>query len=271
MPRGLMDRYLPIADYAVIGCTRSIALVARGGSIDWLCWPRFDSESIFGRILDAEKGGCFALHPAIPFESKRRYVDGTNVIETTFSTASGTARLIDLMPVMTEEEKSRRLSPFRQLLRRVELLEGEMPFVVTYQPRPDYGRITPALTIRGDSVHCEWGPRVLNLRSDAAFAVDAGSANARFTLRAGESRTFALGFDDHTPSVLASLGVEAVAEIERTIAFWRGWSQQLTYQGPYRDLVLRSALVLKLLTYAPSGAIVAAASLLSVMRSRSGK
>jgi GH15 family glucan-1,4-alpha-glucosidase len=255
-----VERYIPIADYAVIGCTRSIALVSRGGSIDWLCWPRFDSESIFGRILDAEKGGYFAIRPAIPFESKRRYLEGTNVIETIFTTASGVLRLLDLMPVMTEEEKGKRLSPFRQLLRRVEVIDGDVPVIVTYEPRPDYGRITPRLSLRGDSVSCAWDARVLNLRSDAKFNIDRGTAIARFTLGKGESRTFALGFDDHTPAVLASLGDEASAEIEGTIAFWRTWSDQLTYDGPYRDLVLRSALVLKLLTYAPSGAIVAAAT-----------
>jgi GH15 family glucan-1,4-alpha-glucosidase len=255
-----IDRYLPIADYAVIGCTRSVALISRSGSIDWLCWPRFDSPSVFGRILDAEKGGYFAIRPSIAFESKRRYLEGTNVIETTFTTASGTVRLLDLMPVMTEEEKGKRLSPFRQLLRRVEVIDGEAPLIITYQPRPDYGRVTPALSVRGESVSCAWGARVLNLRSNEKFVVEGGMAMARFTLHAGESRTFALGFDDHTPAVLASLGDEATAEIERTIGFWRTWSDQLTYEGPYRDLVRRSALVLKLLTYAPSGAIVAAAT-----------
>jgi GH15 family glucan-1,4-alpha-glucosidase len=253
-----LDRYLPIADYAVVGCTRSVALISRAGSIDWLCWPRFDSESIFGRILDAEKGGFFAICPAIPFEARRRYVDGTNVIETTFTTESGVARLLDLMPVMTEEEKGKRLSPFRALLRRVEVIDGEVSLEVVYTPRPDYGRITPDLAIRRDSVYCAWGARVLNLRSDAAFTVDGGTATACVSLHAGESRTFALGFDDQTPAVLPALGDEATAGIERTIDFWRKWSAQLTYEGPHRDLVLRSTLILKLLTYAPSGAIVAA-------------
>jgi GH15 family glucan-1,4-alpha-glucosidase len=255
-----LNRYVPIADYAAIGCTRSIALVSRGGSIDWLCWPRFDSESVFGRILDAEKGGYFAIQPAIPFASKRRYLEGTNVIETTFTAASGIVRLLDLMPVMTESEKQKRLSPFRQLLRRVECVEGDVPIVVTYAPRPDYGRVTPSLKVRSDSVSCAWRARVLNLRSDAAFIVEGNTATANFNLRPGESRTFALGFDDHTPVVLASIGDEANAEIEETIGFWREWSGQLTYDGPYRDLVLRSALALKLLTYTPSGAIVAAAT-----------
>lgn len=255
MAETVAQQYSPIADYAAIGCTRSVALISRGGSIDWLCWPRFESPSIFGRLLDAEKGGFFAIHPANEHEARRTYLDGTNVIETTFTTSSGTARLLDLMPVVTEEEKKTRLSPFRQLLRRIEIVDGEMPIEVVYAPRPDYARITPRLEQRGDSIHCAWGPRVLNLRSDAKFDIDQGAARARIVLHAGESRTFALGFDDHTPAVFPRLGD---ADIEATIGYWRRWSSQLTYDGPHRALVLRSALVLKLLTYAPSGGIVAA-------------
>jgi GH15 family glucan-1,4-alpha-glucosidase len=246
---------VPIADYAAIGCTRSVALVSRAGSIDWLCWPRFDSPSIFGRLLDAGKGGFFSIHPGIDHEARRQYLEGTNVIETIFTAASGRARLLDLMPVMTEDEKRTTLSPFRQLLRRIEVIDGELPVEVIYAPRPDYARITPRLQHRGDSIHCGWGARVLNLRSDATFGIDDGTAIASFTLKAGQSRTFALGFDDHTPAVLPSITDDA---IERSVTFWRDWSSQLTYDGPHRALVLRSALVLKLLTYAPTGAIVAA-------------
>jgi GH15 family glucan-1,4-alpha-glucosidase len=246
---------VPIAGYAAIGCTRSVALVSRGGSIDWLCWPRFDSPSIFGRLLDIDKGGFFAIHPAIDHEANRRYLDDTNVIETTFTTKSGTARMLDLMPVMTEDEKRVTLNPFRQLLRSIEVIDGEIPIEVTYAPRPDYARITPRLSQRGTSIHCGWEAKVLNLRGDAQFEIGDGTAIARFTLKAGQSRTFALGFDDHTPAVLPSITDDA---IERTVKFWRDWSSQLTYDGPHRALVLRSALVLKLLTYAPTGAIVAA-------------
>ena len=252
-----MTEPVPIADYAAIGCTRSVALVSRGGSIDWLCWPRFDSPSIFGRLLDVDKGGFFAIHPGIEHDAQRRYLDATNIIETTFTSSSGTARLLDLMPVMTEEEKRVTLSPFRQLLRRIEVIDGEVPIEIMYAPRPDYARIAPPLQQRGDSIHCGWGARVLNLRSDATFEIDDGTATARLTLKKGESRTFALGFDDHTPAVLPPIDDDA---IERTVKFWRGWSSQLTYDGPHRALVLRSALVLKLLTYAPTGAIVAAAT-----------
>ncbi|HKS24655.1 MAG TPA: glycoside hydrolase family 15 protein [Thermoanaerobaculia bacterium] len=243
-----------IADYAVIGDTRSIALISRRGSIDWLSWPRFDAPSIFARLLDVEKGGHFSIAPPVPFTVKRRYIDDTNVLETTFTCDGGEATLIDLMPVMTEEEKTRRLTPFRQILRRVECVRGEVPLRVEFVPRPDYARITPRLELRDHRVHCAWGARVLNLRSDARFDE---RGIAEFTLRAGERRTFVLGYDDHSPAVFAPLDDDAV---ERSIEFWRNWSSQLAYKGPYRDMVMRSALVLKLLTYAPSGGIVAAAT-----------
>ena len=173
------------------------------------------------------------------------------MLETTFETDGGAAKLVDLMPVMSEEEKRTRLTPFRQLLRRITCVRGEMEIEAVYAPRPDYARITPRLEQRGDRLVCEWGARVLNLRSDVAEWTD---GVARFTLRAGESRTFALGYDEHTPAVLPRLD----EPVDATVAFWREWSSQLDYRGPYRDLVLRSALVLKLLAYAPSGGIVAA-------------
>jgi GH15 family glucan-1,4-alpha-glucosidase len=180
------------------------------------------------------------------------------VLETTFRTSRGTARLVDLMPVMREEAKRSRLAPFRQLLRRIEVVDGEVDIDVLYEPRPDYARVVPPLSIRRDAIHCRHGVSVLHLRSDTKFEVDGGTARASFTLRAGERRDFALAYDDHAPAVMPHIGDEATAEIDATLSFWREWSAQLEYDGPYRDAVMRSALVLKLLTYAPSGAIVAA-------------
>ena len=130
-----MNPYPSIADYAVIGCTRSAALISRGGSIDWLCWPRFDSQSIFARILDHRRGGFFAIRPAGEFRSTRRYIPRTNVLETTFECKSGKAKLIDLMPVMREEDKRRFLTPFRQILRRIEGVEGEVASITTLERR----------------------------------------------------------------------------------------------------------------------------------------
>src|SRR5438132_5095524 len=254
-----MSRYRTIAEYAIIGDTRSAALISLQGSIDWLCWPRFDSRSIFGRILDHDRGGYFSIQPAVSFQVKRRSLDRTNVLETTFETESGVARLLDLMPVMREEEKKKRLTPFRQLLRRVEVTEGQVPLVAHFEPRPDYARTIPKIQSKQrDIIYCDQGATVFHLRSEAAFSCADGTAQATFTLRRGERRYFALGFDDHAPAVFPNIGAPADEEIDRTIEFWREWSSNCTYDGPHADRVLRSALVLKLLSYAPSGAIVAA-------------
>ena len=253
-----MSDYSPIADYGVIGDTRAAALVARNGSIDWLCWPRHDSRSVFAALLDAKRGGCFRITPATKFRASRRYVGETNVLETTFEVDGGVARLTDVMPVMREEEKHHRLTPFRQLLRRIECVEGEVPIEVHYEPRPDYARSRISLRPRFDTICCEQGATVMHLRTDAAMRIDDSVASASITLHAGERRDFALSFDDHTPAVFPHIGDVATEEIERTLDFWRDWSSQLRYDGEYRDHILRSALVLKLLTYAPSGAIVAA-------------
>src|SRR5258708_19695722 len=157
----------PIADYALIGDTRSAALISSHGSIDWLCWTRFDAGSVFARILDAQRGGFFAIHPVVPYTTKRRYLDASNVLETTFTTDSGAVRLLDLMPVMREEEKARHLSPFRQLLRRVEGLGGEVPVVATYVPRPNYGPPVPPLTPRTEGTPSTHRPTVYHFPPDA--------------------------------------------------------------------------------------------------------
>jgi GH15 family glucan-1,4-alpha-glucosidase len=247
-----------IADYAVIGDTRACALISRGGSLDWLCWPRFDSRALFAALLDAQRGGRFLIQPAVAFTAKRRYVGDTNVLETTFTCDGGTAKLIDLMPVLREEDKRHILAPFRQLLRRIEVVEGEVPFVVHYAPRPSYARGLPKLQRIRNGIFCVAGPTVVHLHGDAELHIDGSDAHGRITLRAGQRCDFALAFDDHTPAVYPAYGEQGNVEIERTLGFWREWSSQFAYEGDYAEAVRRSALVLKLMTYAPSGAIVAA-------------
>ena len=250
--------YLPIADYAIIGCTRSAALISRAGSIDWLCWPRFDSPSIFARILDHDRGGFFSIRPAGEFRSTRRYLPRTNILETTFECDSGAVTLIDLMPVQLQQDKRKLLRPFRQILRRIEGLRGEVPIEVQFSPRPNYARSPQNLIARRDTIVCEHIPMVLHLRSDVHFDVNGADATARLILKEGERHDFALAFDDHAPAIFPRIGDEATSEIARTIEMWKQWCSQFKYEGTYQDEVLRSALVLKLLSYAPSGAILAA-------------
>ncbi len=253
--------YAPIGDYALIGDCRSAALVSNRGSIDWLCLPRFDSPSLFAAILDREKGGRFAVRPAAGFEATRRYVPDTNVLETTFTTETGRVRLLDLFPVASEEEKERVLLPERQVLRAVECLDGEVEVEVVCDPRPEYGLEIPRLTDRGAlGFWYEHAAAALCLRSEIPVAEREGLPGVRGseTLRAGERRYVSITFTDGEPAVLPTFGEEAERRIESSLEWWRRWAATCRYDGPHRDHVVRSALALKLLTFAPSGAVVAA-------------
>src|SRR5215212_9099149 len=161
------DAYPPIGDYALIGDGRSAALVSRAGSLDWLCWPRFDSPSIFAALLDTERCGRFQVRPTGTFRSERRYLPDTNVLETVFHTSSGTIALRDLMPVASEEHKRAVLIPEHEVLREIEGLAGQVEVEVVYTPRPDYGRKHPNLTARGAfGLWCELPSGALALHTD---------------------------------------------------------------------------------------------------------
>jgi GH15 family glucan-1,4-alpha-glucosidase len=241
--------YAPIEDYAVIGDGRTAALVARDGSIDWLCLPDVDSASVFGAILDAERGGAFAVRPTDRFEVERRYVDVTNVLETTFRTAGGTARLIDAMTLVPPG----RLTPLREVVRKAECCEGEVELEWAVAPRFDYGR-------RHGRVEPRDG-RVFFTHRDLALALSVWgaepAAHGRVRLASGDQVLFSLAAADRQPVVLPGRR-DTEERLEYTSAFWRRWSADKEYDGPWRDAVIRSALVIKLLVYAPSGAIIAA-------------
>ncbi len=250
-----------IADYAIIGDCRSAALVSRWGAVEWLCWPRFDSPSVFAAMLDRDRGGSFTVHPTGPFEVSRRYVEGTCVLETTFRTPTGVLVLTDLMPVASEHDVRRELAPEREILRRLACTEGVVEVRATCDPRPDYGRVVPRPRSRGVlGTWYEHLGRALVLRSDGALhlAGDRAALSASETLRAGDVRYLSLVCATGEPAVLPPLGAHAERRVQRSIEWWRAWAARCTYDGPYRDAVLRSALTLKLMEYAPSGAVVAA-------------
>ncbi|MGA7614986.1 MAG: glycoside hydrolase family 15 protein [Thermoanaerobaculia bacterium] len=251
--------YPPISDYALIGDSRSSALVSSSGSIDWCCWPRFDSPSVFARILDWEEGGYFRITPTSTFRTSRRYLEATNILETTFHTEGGKATLTDLMPALSGDEKRRILVPFREIVRRVEGVDGEVQLRMDFVPRPKYSRSGVRLKKRSAfDVAASTPGELLDLRATVPLELEQGRASATFVLKRRERQYFSISYSNEGPAVLPSVGERAEEILRLSTDFWRKWSGHLEYSGPYRDLVVRSALVLKLLTYAPSGAIIAA-------------
>ena len=250
-----------IGDYAIIGDSRSAALISKGGSLDWLCLPRFDSSSLFAAILDRDKGGRFVVCPAGDFTVHRRYLPDTNVLETTFETESGRLTVTDLIPVASEAEKRRELWPEHQVLRRVDCLEGQVEVRVLCDPRPDYGRIVPSLRRRGElGLWYEHRAEAMLLRSEIPLDIDgdAPGAEGRETLKEGDRRWLGLVYSHREPAVIPTFGEDADRKLESTVRWWRRWAERCDYEGTHRDHVVRSALTLKLLTYAPSGAVIAA-------------
>jgi hypothetical protein len=185
---------LPIADYALLSDCRSAALVSRSGSIDWLCFPRFDSPSVFGRILD-DSAGHRSIRPADgrPYATTRRYVDDSLVLETTFSTANGSVTLMDGLRVgRNERGHNLGAGAVSTVLRRAVGVVGSVDLELEYTPRPEYGLVSPALYPEMDGLTTRGGATVMRLSSPAPLEIDGFTARARFSLRAGETLSFAL-------------------------------------------------------------------------------
>ncbi|GHG92498.1 glycoside hydrolase family 15 protein [Streptomyces rubradiris] len=248
-------RYLRIADHGLIGDLRSVALVGTDGTIDWYCCPSFDSPSVFAAILDAERGGRYELAAAVPARTKQFYFPDTNVLITRFFTDEGVGEVQDFMPVGCEEslEVSR-----HRLIRRVVCVRGTVPFRALIAPRFDYGAAPHALRTADGMVFFESPVLSLALTSTVAVETDGRDARAEFKLTEGETAVFALDQLGARVPPRACAHAEAEHEFNATVAYWRRWLHQSRYRGRWREMVHRSALTLKLLTYAPTGAIVAA-------------
>jgi GH15 family glucan-1,4-alpha-glucosidase len=247
-------RYLPIRDYAVIGDGRTAALVGRDGSIDWLCLPDLDSPSVFAGLLDDARGGRLALGPEDPHEVTRRYVPGTNVLETTFTTARGVVRVADALALPDD-----RLGPLRELTRRVEGLAGRVRMRWRAEPRFGYAMPPTRIARRGTIPVAVCGADAVSLQAWEAGRVDVDDEGFGGVFEAVEGRRalLALGAAHGEPLVFPSR--DAVERrLDTTVDFWRAWGAARAYEGPWKDAVLRSALTLKLLVYAPSGAVAAA-------------
>jgi GH15 family glucan-1,4-alpha-glucosidase len=249
--------FLPLDAYGALGDGRSIALSGADGSIDWWCIPSIDSPPLFDRLLDPQRGGFFAITPGEPFESEQRYREDSNVLETIFTTASGRARIVE-----SHNSSSAGRLPWAELARRVEGTEGTVRFDVriVFSRRDD--SISPYRSVIGgrDVFHAG---RVLGLflhgdRVKIEERAD-GGIRAHLVVHEGQRETLALVAGEDEPLVVPPIE-DIDARIDTSDEAWRAWTRQIRYDGPYRPLLLRSALSLKLLLYSPGGAIAAAAT-----------
>jgi GH15 family glucan-1,4-alpha-glucosidase len=254
------DAYPPIADYGFIADCHSSALVSKTGSIDWCCMPRLDSRSCFGRLLDWNKGGYCQTVPSAAFETSRRYIENTLVLETIFRTATGEVRLTDCFPM----RRGGQHNPHRQILRVVEGLRGSVELNLTVSPRFDYGSVRPWIRKKGENHFVAIGgcdgllisgdfPMHMRHRHDLA-----GSC----IIEEGERRRISILYRKPEDLDEGLVAVPDTPELDRrldeTIGWWRSWSSKGRFEGPYEGLVRRSAIVLKGLSNAPTGAIAAA-------------
>ena len=253
-PVARINGYLPIGDYAAIGDGRTVALVGADGAIDWMCLPELDAPSSFAAILDAERGGRFALCPAIPFTVRRAYAPQTNVLETTFETEQGSVRVTDALTLDSSQG-----TPWRELVRKVEGIRGEVPMRFSCRPAFEFAQQPADWTSQADVWICRDGRlQVALLGWDVGEITAEESALAgEFTLKPGDDALLVL-----LASAAPTLPLPSRAAIERRLGdthhVWRSWVRRHSYEGPWTDAVERSLLALRLLADGRSGAIAAA-------------
>ncbi|HEV2117303.1 MAG TPA: glycoside hydrolase family 15 protein [Terriglobales bacterium] len=253
--------YRPIKDYAVIGDTHSAALISSEGSLDWACLPHFNSGAVFLRLLDDDKGGYCAIVPRVVKSRLRRYLPSTNILETTFTTASGVLQLTDFMPVRRRRELTHTgqdVDSDHQIVRLLRCISGTVEAAIELRPTFDFARAKAKIEARD-------GILVFRSRHDEMHVLGAvfqaqgdDKVSARVYLRAGEATFVGLRHSKPGNPIIPMDLPRAEALLEETREYWETWLQSSHYRGPYRDSVLRGALVSKLLTFEPSGAIVAA-------------
>ena len=246
--------YQPIEDYGIIGDLHTAALIGKNGSIDWLPFPRFDSPSVFAAILDDRKGGFFRICPTDGEAGRKQvYWPDTNILVTRFLGNDGAGEIVDFMPMHAGDPDTRKT----RLIRRVSALRGTMKFRLECQPAFDYGRGKHTTRIVHGGAHFHTDGLGMTLSSGIRLQHAESGVAAEFTLQEGKTRTFEFcatrkGTHDAVPDA------ESEALFRETVAYWRRWVSKSTYHGRWREMVTRSALALKLLTYQPTGAIVAA-------------
>ncbi|GAA1389932.1 glycoside hydrolase family 15 protein [Catellatospora chokoriensis] len=253
---------VPIADHALLSDCHTAALVTRHGSVDWLCCPRFDSPSVFGRLLD-DDAGHWSIRPLGPFTATRRYLDQTLVLETTFHTPTGTLAVTDAMAVGPNEHPhghSLGVGAPHMLVRAVSCRDGEVSMRLRFEPRAEYGLLRPLMSQVPGGLNVRGGPEWLMLSSPMPLTCATGSAYGEVTLRVGDELLFALHRSTWGLEPARIWTQEEIADwMTVTVQSWRAWSKlHQNYEGPWRELVHHSGRVLQGLTFRPSGAIVAA-------------
>jgi GH15 family glucan-1,4-alpha-glucosidase len=253
------QEHLLIEDYAFISDMQSCALISRDGSVDWLCWPRFDSAACFCALLHNETAGSWSIRPSENVLGiERRYRKDTLILETTYRCQGGSVTVVDCLAV--EEAIPGEPSPEHVFVRLVSGVEGEVPMQMQYRPRLDYGSIVPWFREHDGIIEAVGGPDALDLASSLHLEVDGGAVQCGFSVGEGDEIPFVLSYHPSHRETPVPDPSRADSLIERTARFWTGWSGACSYQGPWRDHVVRSLLTLKALTFAPSGGIVAAAT-----------
>jgi GH15 family glucan-1,4-alpha-glucosidase len=249
--------YQPIEDYGIIGDLHSVALVGKNGSIDWLCFPYFDSPSVFAALLDDKKGGFFRIAPqSDDVAPKQFYWPDTNVLVTRFLSPEGVGQVTDFMPMdLPEDEVDGR----HQIVRKVQVVRGAMAFRMECRPAFDYARAPYETELGPAGARFSTPALTLGLSTGRPLRRDGNGVTCEFVLQQGETAVFTLGRlqpGSHAGALLSEAEGDRLAD--KTVAYWRRWLSRCTYRGRWREMVHRSALLLKLLTFAPTGAIVAA-------------
>ena len=246
--------YKPISDYGVIGDMHTAALVGLDGSIDWYCAPRFDSPSVFAALLDVRKGGKFQLSPTESFTAEQSYEGDTNVLSTIFESKQRRIKLTDFMPCFMEKGEAK---GFQELHRIVDCVEGEAGLRIIFQPRLDYARGNTTLLETAEGCTAKNRGIQVNLASSVKLRVaDSDILTHEFRLSKGQRALFVLKWGKKPAIPLTRY--ETSKKLSKTLSYWKRWVGHVKYQGPFRANVVRSCLVLKLLQYAPTGAMVAA-------------
>lgn len=259
------QNYQSIEDYGIIGDCHTAVLISRQGSMDWYCPKRFDSPAVFCRLLDAKKGGYFKLSPEKKFSTERKYKEDTNILETTFFSEKFKIRITDFMPVhkRTASRQGYDVGTSRRILRLVEGIRGKAEIKITFRPTFDYAAgQTKTEKKTGVGIVAEKDGKYISLTSPGAnINFKKNNANefyGRSTIKKGQRQWFVVTEADDPDRVLElSLPNQCESQLLRTENYWKKWTQQCSYRGPYKSKVIRSALTLKLLTYEPTGAIIA--------------